>query len=195
MTLRRRWYENQIREAIKPALNGIGEARIRFDTRGDAKKFRFACYSLRRRKGIGHELSFVLYMDKEPHTKETVIEILIAPTPTFEFRRVDGEAHRYAAIRKAWKESRMYSLRFERTADGWKIYLEGRDKPIGSITPCGVDERWFGQMKLDGYHARTVRETEQNVVDEFETWVADGMSPGSPLLEWDAEKAASAIRI
>jgi hypothetical protein len=89
----------------------------------------------------------------------------------------------------------MYSLRFEPGADEWKIYLAGREKPIGSISLCGVDERWFGQMKLDGYHATTIGKTVQNIVDEFETWVSDGMPPGSPLLDRNIEKQAAAVRI
>jgi hypothetical protein len=75
----------------------------------------------------------------------------------------------------------MYILRFEAEADGVYIYLQGNDKPIGRIIfSCG---RWYGEMKLDGYHAGAVGEAQQTVVDEFEAWIAAGMPPESPLLK------------
>jgi hypothetical protein len=64
-----------------PILNGA-EALIKFDNISEAESFRFACYSLRRRKKIGIGLSFIL----EQHESKPCI--LIKRTPTFEIKRV-----------------------------------------------------------------------------------------------------------
>jgi len=48
-------------------------------------------------------------------------------------------------------------------------------------------------MTLDGHLAGTFGNTPQTIVDEFETWVTDGMPLESPLLKWDIKKALELI--
>ncbi len=86
----------------------------------------------------------------------------------------------------------MHSLSFKRREDGWDIYLLGHNKPIGAISPTSP-EGWFGKMTLDGHLAGTFGNTPQTIVDEFETWVTDGMPLESPLLKWDIKKALELI--
>jgi hypothetical protein len=80
----------------------------------------------------------------------------------------------------------MHSLSFERREDGWDIYLLGRDKPIGGISRYSVSgDGWFGKMSIDGRLARLFGGSPQEIIDEFEAWVAAGMPPESPLLKFD----------
>ena len=59
MALRYRWSQEELEEALAPAI-ATGEHTIGFDNISDATRFRMACYGLRRRKGIGADLSFIL---------------------------------------------------------------------------------------------------------------------------------------
>ena|SRR5215469_12498306 len=79
-------------------------------------------------------------------------------------------------------EPEMYSLSFERKEDGWDIYLPSRDKPIGEIFRSRSCDQWIGRMTLEGYRALTSNKYPQNIVDEFEAWVAAGTPTDSPLV-------------
>jgi hypothetical protein len=80
-------------------------------------------------------------------------------------------------------EPEMYPLRFERKEDQWDIYLPSRDKPIGEIFRSRPrSDEWIGRMTLDGYRAWTSSKNPQDIVDEFEAWVAAGTPANSPLL-------------
>src|SRR5216683_2411296 len=62
----------------------------------------------------------------------------------------------------------MHSLRFERREGGWDIYLLGRDKPIGDVSPSPFSaDEWFGEMTLDGRRAWTFGGAPQDIIDEF----------------------------
>ena len=84
MSLRHRWHDEELRKIIDGA-DASGGTRVKFDTRDAAEKFRYACYSLRRRKGHGRELSFVLEIVQTEAGPE--IEVLIKQTPVLELRR------------------------------------------------------------------------------------------------------------
>lgn len=68
---------------ILPALS-TGETIIKFTLLEDARRFRFACYSLRRRKGIGKGLSFLL--DESPD-EDNKYGVLVMKTRVFELIR------------------------------------------------------------------------------------------------------------
>ena len=84
MSLRYKWPEAQIRAALAPALD-YGEALIHFDTMTDAERFRYAFYTLRRRKGFGHGYSVII---NPTPTSDGEIEILITRTPVLELKRI-----------------------------------------------------------------------------------------------------------
>jgi len=75
----------------------------------------------------------------------------------------------------------MYSLSFEPKEGGWDIYLQERDKPIGEIFRSPSDV-WIGRMTLDGHRPLTSSKNPQDIVDEFNVWVAAGTPANSPLL-------------
>jgi hypothetical protein len=75
----------------------------------------------------------------------------------------------------------LHQLRFEYEDGQWRIYLLGRDKPIGDIRPT-LGQSWFGQMSLDGRTATFVAAVAQDVVDRFDSWVAAGLPPDPELL-------------
>jgi hypothetical protein len=78
-------------------------------------------------------------------------------------------------------EPEMYSLSFERREGGWDIFLPAGYKPIGEVFRSS--DEWIGRMTLDGYRALTSSKNPQNIVDEFEAWVAAGTPADSPLLQ------------
>ena len=93
MSLRNRWSEAQILSTIRPALVEPFEARIRFNTLDAAEKFRFACYSLRRRnrnaaKGLDG-LSFILEHVLGDDGSAIQFDILVQKTPMFEIRQIE----------------------------------------------------------------------------------------------------------
>ncbi len=78
----------------------------------------------------------------------------------------------------------MHSLSFERREGGWDIYLLGRDKPIGDISLSSIStEEWIGQMTVDGRRVFASSNDPQDIVDDFEAWVAAGMPLDAPLLK------------
>ena len=91
MSLRASWSQDELSRIILPASE-LGEARIKFSSLDEARKFRFACYNLRKRTGIGKGLSFILDetnsndLDQEQE-QETSYEVIIMKTPVFEITR------------------------------------------------------------------------------------------------------------
>ena len=82
LPLRTVWNEDKIRDLIAGASE-TGETRVLFDRLDDAEKFRFACYKLRSRKGIGRGYSFVISAAEDGIR----FEVQILRTPTFEMVR------------------------------------------------------------------------------------------------------------
>jgi hypothetical protein len=86
----------------------------------------------------------------------------------------------------------LHQLRFEYEDGQWRIYLLGRDKPIGDIRPT-LGRSWFGQMSLDGRTATVVAAAPQDVVDRFDGWVAAGMPPDPELLNRTPAKRSASV--
>lgn len=95
MSLRNTLPKDEIAALIAEAEQN-GSAVLRFNNLADAKSFQWACYNLRRRRGIGKGLSFILDQirteeetdDGETITKTiTVFEVQILRTPTFTVTR------------------------------------------------------------------------------------------------------------
>jgi hypothetical protein len=86
----------------------------------------------------------------------------------------------------------LHQLRFEYEDGQWRIYLLGRDKPIGDIRPA-LGRSWFGQMSLDGRTATFVGADPQDIVDRFDSWVAAGMPPDPELLNRTPAKHGASL--
>ena len=91
MSLRASWSQDELSQIILPASE-LGEARIKFSSLDEARKFRFACYNLRKRTGIGKGLSFILdetnsNSSDQDQEQETSYEVIIMKTPVFEITR------------------------------------------------------------------------------------------------------------
>lgn len=92
MSLRASWSQDELSQIILPASE-LGEARIKFSSLDEARKFRFACYNLRKRTGIGKGLSFILDetnsngSDQDQEQAQASYEVIIMKTPVFEITR------------------------------------------------------------------------------------------------------------
>ena len=86
----------------------------------------------------------------------------------------------------------LHQLRFEYEEGQWRIYLLGRDKPIGDIRPT-LGRSWFGQMTLEGRTPTFVAAAPQDVVDRFDSWVAAGMPPDPELLNRTPAKHSASV--
>jgi hypothetical protein len=89
LSLRASWSQDELSQMILPASE-LGEARIKFSSLDEARKFRFACYNLRKRTGIGKGLSFILdetNTNGSDQDQETSYEVIIMKTPVFEITR------------------------------------------------------------------------------------------------------------
>jgi hypothetical protein len=91
LPLRASWSQDELSQIILPASE-LGEARIKFSSLDEARKFRFACYNLRKRTGIGKGLSFILDETNsngsdQDQDQETSYEVIIMKTPVFEITR------------------------------------------------------------------------------------------------------------
>jgi hypothetical protein len=91
LPLRASWSQDELSQIILPASE-LGEARIKFSSLDEARKFRFACYNLRKRTGIGKGLSFILDETNtngsdQDQSQETSYEVIIMKTPVFEITR------------------------------------------------------------------------------------------------------------
>ena len=86
----------------------------------------------------------------------------------------------------------LHQLTFEYEEGQWRIYLLGRDKPIGDIRPT-LGRSWFGQMTLEGRTPTFVAAAPQDVVDRFDSWVAAGMPPDPELLNRTLAKHRASV--
>lgn len=87
LPLKTHYDEEQLKLVLAPAIEH-GETKVIFSSLDEAVRFRFACYSLRRRKGIGKGLSFLL--DEAgvlSDNNELIFEVVIMKTPVFEVTR------------------------------------------------------------------------------------------------------------
>lgn len=87
MPLKTYYDEEQLKLVLAPAIEH-GETKVIFSLLDEAIRFRFACYSLRRRKGIGKGLSFLLdeagVLDENDNR---TFVVTIMKTPVFEVTR------------------------------------------------------------------------------------------------------------
>jgi hypothetical protein len=79
--------------------------------------------------------------------------------------------------------------------DGFQLFLNEREKPVGEIKRWRG--RWFGQLSIFGQHAMMLYENSGAIVGEMQAWVAAGMPRDSVLFKPDrnTRRAAAYLEV
>lgn len=76
--LRTPWSRETI-EALVAEAEACGHVAVEFDTLTMARNFRYACYNMRRRTGIGTAFSFVIEAATDNRTRVSIIKTPVLP--------------------------------------------------------------------------------------------------------------------